>query len=228
MNHSAPHFRLFSESNAEDQPGRWRFVLQPNGNDDSDSDASSMEDLFEAGGTEPDVRGERLELLCVVRGLEALDQPSRVTLITSSAYVKEGIRYGLQQWRANGWRWESFGRMVPVKNQDLWQRVDAAMRFHSLECQVWRFDEAHSGPVTSPNVRIHRKSESTVRKASITKGGAETEIGLRVMPEPPAARSEDRYLGRNVRPGKMIMHLLSGLRSWLYDSAAQVGRAIRV
>ena len=96
-----------------------------------------------AGGTEEDVRGERLELLCVVRGLEALDHPSRVTLITSSAYVREGIRYGLQQWRENDWQWESFGRMVPVKNRDLWQRVDSALRFHRLECRVWRFDPPH-------------------------------------------------------------------------------------
>ena len=78
---------------------------------------------------EPDIQGERLELLTVVRGLEALDQPVPVTLMTPSIYVREGIRYGLAEWRRNGWRWESFGQMVPVKNCDLWQRVGPRDRF---------------------------------------------------------------------------------------------------
>ena len=213
MNHSAPHFRLFSESNAEDQPGRWRFVLQPDAKNNFSGDVSSAVDIFEAGGTEPDVRGERLELLCVVRGLESLDQPSRVTLITSSTYVREGIRYGLQQWRANGWRWESFGKMVPVKNQDLWERVDAALRFHRLDCQVWRFDEAHSGSVWAP---------------STADTEAKTESILRVMPEPPRALPEDRDLSRISQCCSTIARWLGGLGSWISDGAAQVGRAVRV
>jgi len=94
---------------------------------------------------EPEVQGERLELLTVVRGLEALDQPSRVTLMTSSKYVREGIRYGLSEWQSNGWCWESFGEMVPVKNRDLWQRIDRAMRFHEVDCRTWRLDPPHEG-----------------------------------------------------------------------------------
>ena len=221
MNHSAPHFRLFSESNAEDQPGRWRFVLQPNAKNDSTDDKSATAETFEAGGTEIDVHGERLELLCVVRGLEALDQPSRVTLITSSTYVREGIRYGIQQWRANGWCWESFGKMVPVKNQDLWKRVDAALQFHRLECQVWRFDEAHAGTVRAPKMRGPK-----VRLFSTEEPQTESESTIRVMPEPSAAWSEDHGLGlcRNTTIAKW----LGGLRSWLRDGAAQVGRAVRV
>ena len=169
--------------------------------------------MFEAGGTEPDLRGERLELFCIVRGLEALDQPSRVTLITSSAYVREGIRYGLQQWRANGWRWESFGRLVPVKNQDLWQRVDAAMRFHRLECQMLRFDEAHGGAAS---------------ELSSEDSKAETELVMRVMPEPPPALSEDGNESRYRLRMLALTRWLSGLRSWMLDGAAQVGRAVRV
>ncbi len=213
MNHSAPHFRLFSESNAEDQPGRWRFRLQPKRKGYLFRDNCPTTDTFEAGGTEPDVRGERLDLLCVVRGLEALDQPSQVTLITSSAYVREGIRYGLQQWRANGWRWESFGRMVPVKNQDLWQRVDAALQFHRLECQVWRFDEAHNGPP---------------RASSSEDSRVETGSAIRVMPEPPPAWSEGRDISRYSLWSCAMMRWLVGLRLWILDGAAQVGRAVRV
>jgi ribonuclease HI len=130
---ASPEYQLYSESTKGDQPGRWRFVLRAN----DGSDPLVAEDV------EPDVQGERLELLSVVRGLEALDQPSRVTLMTPSVYVREGIRYGLEEWRSNDWQWESFGRMVPVKNGDLWQRVDRAMGFHEVECHTRRFDPPH-------------------------------------------------------------------------------------
>lgn len=133
MNVSTPHYLLFSESSRGPEPGRWRFVLR----------SRDGLDRVVADDVEPDVRGERLELLAVVRGLEALDQPSNVTLVTESTYVREGIRYGLAEWRRNGWRWEWFGQMVPVKNRDLWRRVDRALKFHKLDCRVWRFDPAH-------------------------------------------------------------------------------------
>jgi ribonuclease HI len=129
----SPHYMLFSESSETTEPGRWRFVLRA-------LDGSRRLVVDEV---EPEIRGERLELLTVVRGLESLDEPSSVTLVTRSTYIREGIRYGVSEWRKNGWRWESFGRMVPVKNADLWQRVDRAMQFHRVECRVWRFDRAH-------------------------------------------------------------------------------------
>lgn len=142
MKAATPHYLLFSESSpdAEQQP-QWRFVLQ----------ALDGSEHFEAADIEPDAQGERLELLAVVRGLEALDQPSRVTLVTPSAYVNRGLTNGLEEWRANGWRWEHYGEMVPVKNRDLWQRVDRALGYHDLECRTWRFDLPHTG-VAAPHV----------------------------------------------------------------------------
>ncbi len=133
MNASAPHYLLFSDSRDAAEPSRWRFVLRS-------SDGSRH---LVAEDIEPGTQGERLELLTVVRGLEALDQPSRVTLMTSSAYVREGIRYGLTEWRRSGWRWEAFGQLIPVKNSDLWQRLDHALRFHQVECRRWRVDRPH-------------------------------------------------------------------------------------
>jgi hypothetical protein len=91
--------------------------------------------------SEPTATGERLELLAVVRGLEALEGPARVTLVTKSRYVSRGIKVGLPQWRANDWCWENFGRLVPVRDHDLWQRVDRALLFHEVDCQSWHFDE---------------------------------------------------------------------------------------
>jgi ribonuclease HI len=146
MKCSSPRYQLFSMSAKPDRPGLWRFVIR---GDDGSA-------LLAAEDVEPDIQGERLELLSVVRGLEALAQPSRVTLMTPSVYVREGIRYGLEEWRSNDWQWESFGRMVPVKNSDLWRRIDRAMQFHEVECRTWRFDPSHEEP--SPPVGVQPKT----------------------------------------------------------------------
>jgi ribonuclease HI len=133
MNVATPHYLLFSESCRQRAQGQWRFVLQ----------SIDGTEQLEAADAEPGVQGERLELLAVVRGLEALAQPSRVTLVTGSRYVNRGLTYGLADWRVNGWQWEHYGEMVPIKNRDLWQRVDRALRFHQLDCRTWRFDLPH-------------------------------------------------------------------------------------
>jgi ribonuclease HI len=153
MSAPQPHFLLYSTVEPENKQGQWKFVLQA-------ADGSAT---LEAEDSEPATHGERLELLTVVRGLEALDQPSQVTLITSSRYVNRGLTYGLEEWRRNDWTWESFGEMVPVKHQDLWQRLDRALRFHRLEVRPVRVDGAHglagphggvaSGASVSPNQR---------------------------------------------------------------------------
>jgi ribonuclease HI len=135
MKVAAPHYLLFSESCRKSSQGQWRFVLQ----------SIDGGEQLEAADAEPNAKGERLELLAVVRGLEALEQPSRVTLVTPSKYVNRGLTYGMEEWRANDWQWEHFGEMVPVKNRDLWQRVDRALLFHQLECRTWRFDLPHAG-----------------------------------------------------------------------------------
>ncbi len=81
MKVATPHYLLFSESCRKSPQGQWRFVLQ----------LIDGTEQFEAADAEPDARGERLELLAVVRGLEALAQPSRVTLVTPSRYVNVGL-----------------------------------------------------------------------------------------------------------------------------------------
>jgi ribonuclease HI len=134
MNASLPQYLLFCDLGGHSDPCRWRFVLRS-------VDGSYR---FEADDVEPDARGERLELLTVVRGLEAIDRPSHVTLITASSYVREGIRRGIAEWRKNGWRWERFGQMVPVKNLDLWQRIDRALRYHQIDCRTYRLDPPHA------------------------------------------------------------------------------------
>lgn len=158
MNAPAPHFLLFSESNRKHPQGQWRFVLQS-------LDGSKQ---LEAEDVEPDMQGERLELLAVVRGLEALPEPSRVTLVTPSKYVNRGLSNGLSEWRQNGWEWEHFGQMVPVKNRDLWQRIDHALQFHDLECRAWRFDLPHVATAAAssvvPRAHLDRSDLQPVRQ----------------------------------------------------------------
>jgi len=152
MTVSAPHYLLFSESQTrrpaanagrpQSEVGQWRFILE----------TVDGKTRFEAGDEEPESEESRLALLAVVRGLEALAQPSRVTVVTTSRYVSRGFLFGLQEWRANGWRWERFGEMAPIKNRDLWQRIDRAMQFHQVECRVWRFDMPEKTAAASPAV----------------------------------------------------------------------------
>lgn len=149
MTVSAPHYLLFSESQTRRSAsgtdcrqvdgGQWRFVLE----------TVDGRTRFEAGDEESEAEENRLALLAVVRGLEALAQPSRVTVVTTSRYVSRGFLFGLEEWRANGWRWERFGEMAPIKNRDLWQRIDRAMQYHQVECRVWRFDMPET-PAAAP------------------------------------------------------------------------------
>ena len=134
MNVPMPHYLLFSETSRTCDSGLWCFSLQT---------ADGSEE-FEAADEEPKIRGERLDLLTVVRALESLDQPSRVTLVGCSPYVRQGMQWGLREWRSNGWQWEFFGQMVPVKNGDLWQRLDRALVFHTVDRRHRRFDPPHS------------------------------------------------------------------------------------
>lgn len=126
----APHFRLVSAATASpragDEPaGRWRFVLQ----------TADGQTCLAAEDDEPEGSSERLHLLAIVRGLEALDEPSRVTLVTAGRSISRGIRYGVAQWRENDWQWERYGKLTPVKNGDLWRRIDRAMAIHEVVCR---------------------------------------------------------------------------------------------
>jgi ribonuclease HI len=139
----APHFLLLSEAadthtacpegeqHRRDTPPEkavkcWHFVLR----------SADGKTALDVADFEQDASPERLELLAVVRGLEALPQPSRVTLLTHSGAIRRGLRFGLDQWRENRWRWERFGRMMPIKNADLWRRIDRALDFHDIQCHA--------------------------------------------------------------------------------------------
>ncbi|MEX2142185.1 MAG: RNase H family protein [Pirellulales bacterium] len=122
MSVPAPHFLLHARANRAGRSGRWCFSLQSH----DGSHSMKIEDA------EAEISGERLELLALVRGLEALPQPAQVTVVAESPYLNRMLNGGLEEWRANEWRWEHHGEMVPVKNADLWRRVDRALHFHEI------------------------------------------------------------------------------------------------
>ena len=123
-------------------PDEWHFTLQNLNNSER----------LEVTEFEPGVVGERLELLAAVRGLEALDQPSHVILLTPSRYVGRGIRHGISCWRDSNWMWERFGQLVDVKDADLWRRIYQALRFHQVDCRSWAHS-AFMGPEEEEMVR---------------------------------------------------------------------------
>jgi ribonuclease HI len=104
-------------------PGGWAFILRHL--------ASGKE--LEGSGGEPETTNNRMELLAVVRGLEALKRPCYVELFTDSEYVRMGLSEWMPKWKANGWRRKERGSFKPVKNVDLWQRLDELVATHRFK-----------------------------------------------------------------------------------------------
>ena len=92
-----------------------------------------------SGGEATATTNNRMELMAAIRALESLTRPSRVVLHTDSAYVKNGIQSWLAKWKRNGWL--TAGRQ-PVKNADLWLRLEASIGRHEVE---WRWVKGHAG-----------------------------------------------------------------------------------
>ena len=93
----------------------------------------------EVSGAEAATTNNRMELKAAIEGLSALKRRCRVRLFTDSKYVLQGITEWLPQWKARGWRTAA---REPVKNQDLWERLDAAATAQDIE---WHWVKGHSG-----------------------------------------------------------------------------------
>lgn len=137
---TAPNSSMAGQNEAG---GRWHFVLEP----------IHHGVRIEADDIEPGVFGERLNLLAVVRGIEALDQPSHVTLITPSKYVGRGIRRDIRVWKENDWKWIRFGKRVSIKHFDLWQRIERAMQFHKIDCRIFNLGQRTGAGRTTHNLK---------------------------------------------------------------------------
>jgi ribonuclease HI len=108
-------------------PGGWGAVLAWNGTE---------RELF---GGEPATTNNRMELTAVIEALGALNRPCRVVLHTDSQYVQKGITEWIRGWKARGWRTAA---KEPVKNADLWKKLDEVVRSHDIE---WIWVKGHAG-----------------------------------------------------------------------------------
>jgi ribonuclease HI len=93
----------------------------------------------ELWGSEKPTTNNRMELMAAIAALEALKRPSRVHLHTDSQYLRDGITRYIHAWKKNGWKTAD---KKPVKNIDLWLRLDAALRPHAVE---WFWVKGHAG-----------------------------------------------------------------------------------
>lgn len=93
----------------------------------------------ELQGGEELTTNNRMELMAAISALETLARPSQITIVTDSAYVKNGITEWMRGWKRNGWRTAD---KKPVKNAELWQRLDEAQARHRV---TWRWIKGHAG-----------------------------------------------------------------------------------
>ncbi|MGE4217965.1 MAG: ribonuclease HI [Alphaproteobacteria bacterium] len=110
----------------------------------------------ELSGGEPETTNNRMEMLAAIHALEALTRPMTVALYTDSNYLRDGIMRWIHQWKANGWRTAA---KKPVKNQDLWERLDAAMKRHRVE---WHWVRGHAGH--PENERADKLARDAIRR----------------------------------------------------------------
>ena len=90
-------------------------------------------------GGETQTTNNRMELMAAIQGIEAVSRPARLRLVTDSVYVKDGITKWIHGWKRNGWKTAA---KKPVKNEDLWRRLDAALATHDVE---WQWVKGHAG-----------------------------------------------------------------------------------
>ena len=119
-----PEVRLFTDGacSGNPGPGGWAFILR--------HPASGKE--LQRAGAERRTTNNRMELIAVIRGLEALKRPTRVELLSDSVYVGKGLSEWLPKWKANGWRRREGKRLREIKNEDLWRRLDALLAKHHV------------------------------------------------------------------------------------------------
>jgi ribonuclease HI len=120
---------IYTDGACRGNPGRggWGAVLRYKGHEKT---------LY---GAEPLTTNNRMELMAAIRALESLKRPCRVRLTTDSQYVQKGITEWMANWKRNGWKTAA---KKPVKNADLWQRLDTAISGHEIR---WEWVRGHSG-----------------------------------------------------------------------------------
>ena len=113
-------------------PGGWGVLMRA-------MDGERVVKERELCGGEDGTTNNRMELLAAINALEALSRPSAITIVTDSQYVKNGVTSWIHGWKRNGWKTAA---KKPVKNAELWQRLDAAQASHDV---TWEWVKGHAG-----------------------------------------------------------------------------------
>jgi len=113
-------------------PGGWGVVLQA-------INAGEIVKERELSGGAGETTNNQMELMAAISALETLDRASTITVVTDSSYVKDGVSTWIHGWKRNGWKTAA---KKPVKNVDLWQRLDAAQARHKV---TWEWVKGHAG-----------------------------------------------------------------------------------
>ncbi|MFO1084048.1 MAG: ribonuclease HI [Reyranellaceae bacterium] len=125
-------------------PGGWGAILRYGGHE------------RELSGAEPATTNNRMELMAAIAALESLKRPCMVQLTTDSSYVRDGVTKWIHGWKRNGWRTAD---KKPVKNIELWQRLDAARAPHDVQ---WHWVRGHDGH--PENERADRLARGAIRR----------------------------------------------------------------
>lgn len=123
------HVEIFTDGacSGNPGPGGWGAILR-HGNTEK-----------ELSGGEAETTNNRMELLAAIEALGALKEPCKVDLYTDSVYVRDGIKGWIHGWKKNGWKTAA---KKPVKNEDLWRRLDEAQGRHEV---TWKWIKGHAG-----------------------------------------------------------------------------------
>ena len=113
-------------------PGGWGVLMRA-------MEGETLVKERELSGGEADTTNNRMELLAAINALEVLSREVAITITTDSAYVKNGVTGWIHGWKRNGWKTAD---RKPVKNVDLWQRLDAAQARHKV---IWKWIKGHAG-----------------------------------------------------------------------------------
>ena len=113
-------------------PGGWGVLLEAR-------NGTEVVRQRELSGGEPETTNNRMELTAAIMALEALERASTITIVTDSTYLRDGITKWIHGWRRNGWKTAS---KKPVKNVELWQRLDDAQARHTV---TWEWVKGHAG-----------------------------------------------------------------------------------
>ena len=113
-------------------PGGWGVLMQA-------KDGDTVVKQRELSGGAPQTTNNRMELMAAISALETLERAAAVTIVTDSSYVKDGLTKWIHGWKRNGWKTAA---KKPVKNEELWKRLDEAQQRHDVS---WEWVKGHAG-----------------------------------------------------------------------------------